>query len=119
MQVQPPEARRKKQAVTVRIAAWSARNRWLVFGLWFACTIGLFVAGQVMGTKFSDATGSTASGLSKIEAFKASDVFNAGGGVAASDTFVVVVSHPTLKVSDPDYKATVTKIAQSLRTITY
>ena len=34
---------------TVRVAAWSARHRWPVFGLWFVATIGLFIVSLLAG----------------------------------------------------------------------
>ncbi len=117
MQVERAERREKKQPATVRVAMWSARHRWLVFGLWFVCAIGLYVIGLGLGTQLDD--GTSINGSSKIEAFKASDVFNAGGGAAASDNLIVVVSHPTLKVNDPDYKTVVSAISAKLRAATY
>ena len=45
-----------RQPWTVRVAGWSARHRWPVFGLWFVLTIGLFVASLAMGgTRTADA----------------------------------------------------------------
>ena len=41
--------RRQRQPWTVRVALWSARHRWPVFGLWFVLTIGIFVASLGMG----------------------------------------------------------------------
>ncbi len=114
-----PDQKSAKLPATVRVAMWSAHHRWLVFGLWFAVCLGLFSINLIAGTRFSDATGNSSSGISKIEAYRAGDVFNAGGGAEASDTFVVVVSHPTLKTSDANFKAVATKISQSLANQTY
>ena len=51
-----------RQPWTVRVAGWSARHRWPVFGLWFVLTIGLFVASLAMGgTRTADAVDEDAS----------------------------------------------------------
>ena len=44
-----PAAPRRREPATVRVAMWSARHRWPVVGLWFAATIGLFIASLSMG----------------------------------------------------------------------
>ena len=41
---------------TVRVAAWSARHSWPVFGLWMVLTIGLFAGSLAAGgTRTADA----------------------------------------------------------------
>ena len=61
----PPDGRngRSGQPWTVRVARWSARHRWPVFGAWFVLTVGLFVVSTSMGgIKALSATGAPGSG---------------------------------------------------------
>ncbi len=103
---------------TVRVAMWSARHRWLVFGLWLVLTIGIFGVSLAMGGPKTDSPNGTG-GLEKTEADKARQVYNAGVTLEASQDMYVVLSHPTIKTSDPAYKATIAKIVENLRGITY
>ncbi|HEX2910491.1 MAG TPA: MMPL family transporter [Chloroflexia bacterium] len=109
---------RKKLAATVRVAMWSARHRWLVVACWFIFSLGLFGISIVIGTRSSDVTGNSAS--ARLEASKADAAFSAGGGSAeSSDTFVVVLSNPSVKATDPAYKALVQQIIKTLQGATY
>ena len=69
-----------RQPWTVRVAAWSARHRWPVFGLWFVLTIGLFVASLAAGgTLSADAVDNDGENQATFELGRAYDVFNAAG----------------------------------------
>ena len=69
-----------RQPWTVRVAAWSARHRWLVFGLWLVLTIGLFVASLAAGgTLSADAVDNDGENQATFESARAYDVFNAAG----------------------------------------
>ena len=69
-----------RQPWTVRVASWSARHRWPVFGLWFVLTIGLFVASLAAGgTLTADAVDNDREDQTTFESARAYDVFNAAG----------------------------------------
>src|SRR4051794_32863515 len=106
-----------KKPATVKVAMWSARHRWLVFGLWFVVIgvlvyVGLFQ----LGTRQKDSNGGP--GQAQTEAQKASAVFKAAGS-ASYDNLLLVMSHPTLKVSDPTYEAAVKDAIGQLKAVTY
>jgi uncharacterized membrane protein YdfJ with MMPL/SSD domain len=102
---------------TVRVAAWSARHRWPVAGLWFLFTIGLFVASLAAGgTRSVEAVSNDQ--RSKSESGEALVIWgdaNSGAVQApASQQFLMVVTNPTLKVDDPSYGATIADIVTRL-----
>src|SRR5829696_1442675 len=69
-----------RQPWTVRVAAWSARHRWLVFALWMVLTIGLFVVSLAAGgTLNADAVDNDGENQTTFESARAYDVFNAAG----------------------------------------
>ncbi len=107
------------QPYTVRIATWSAHHRWLVFGLWFALTIGIFVINIASGGIKTEAP-SNNSGASRLESFKARQIYNSGvaQGEPTQD-FYLVVSNAMVKVSDPAFKATITRIVEKLNGLAY
>ncbi len=74
---------------TVRVAMWSVRRRWLVFGLWFVATIGLFaISLRAGGINTLDANGDPSG--PKLESEVAYDVFGAGTTTPASERLVFV-----------------------------
>ena len=106
-----------KKPATVKVAMWSARHRWLVFGLWFVVIgvlvyVGLFQ----LGTKQKDNNGGP--GQAQTESQKAAAVFKAAGS-ASYDSLLVVMSHPTLKVNDPAYETAVKDVIGQLKAVTY
>jgi uncharacterized membrane protein YdfJ with MMPL/SSD domain len=109
---------KKKQPATVRIATWSAQHRWLVFGLWLVLTVGVFFVSIAMGGTRSESANNPGSSP-KSESSQAKNAYNAGVTQVATQTFYLIVTNPTVKTSDPAYKATVTKITQALTATTY
>jgi uncharacterized membrane protein YdfJ with MMPL/SSD domain len=85
---------------TVRVAAFSAAHRWPVIGLWFAVTIGLFVASIAAGGTASEDAVSDDS-APKYESGRAYDLFNASGTQDAGQRLVLVVGSETGTVDDP------------------
>ncbi|HET7026903.1 MAG TPA: MMPL family transporter [Candidatus Limnocylindrales bacterium] len=74
----------------MRVATFSARHRWVVAGLWFVATIGLFVASLAAGgTNVQGAVGQDQ--RAKFEAAEALDLFNASGRAEPVQTVIVVV----------------------------
>lgn len=109
---------RKKQPLTVRIAAWSARHHWLVFGLWLVLTIGTFAVSLVIGGTRAESANNP--GVSKnSEASKANTVYNVGVNQEAYQNFFVILTNPTVKNSDPAFQAVAAKITQALANATY
>ena len=105
-----------RRAATVRIAMWSARHRWLVFGLWFAIIATLTGIGIFgLGIKNLD---NNDPGTARTESDRANAIMHANGAVD-SDELQMVISSSSLKVSDPAYQAAVQQIASQLRAVTY
>ncbi len=104
---------KKKQPLTVRIAAWSARNHWLVFGLWLVLTIGIFAVSLAMGGTRSEAANNPGTSKSS-ESAQANSVYNAGVKQVDSQNFFVIVTNPSVKTSDPAFLAVAGKITQAL-----
>jgi uncharacterized membrane protein YdfJ with MMPL/SSD domain len=103
---------------TVRIADWSARHRWPVFGLWFVATIGLFVGSLAAGgTNTAEAVSND--DRAKYEAAEAFVVYNAANAGAqqeekASAQFLLVVTNPNGTIDDPAYAAALSDITTRL-----
>lgn len=111
---------RSKLPATVRVARWSARHRWLVFGLWFVFTIGLFVISQALGgIKTVNPADSRPGASAQLESIKGWDTFKANGTTGTEERFIVVISHPTLKVTDPAYHQVVSSIFKRLSSVTF
>jgi uncharacterized membrane protein YdfJ with MMPL/SSD domain len=112
------KGQKNSRPVTVRIAVWSARHKWFVAPGWFIFTIGLFLVGAVgMGTRTEDIANSGS--LSKLEASKGWEVFNADGAPEPTDTVVFLLTHPTLKVTDEAYRNSISRVATDLRNLQY
>ena len=116
MDSQEPMGRIREPA-TVRVAMWSSRHRWPVAGLWFVATIGLFVLSLAGGgIKAEDPNGNP--NESRTESAKAYAVFDGGASRDPSEDVLVVITHPTLKVTDPAYQAFVAKSIADLKALT-
>jgi RND superfamily putative drug exporter len=106
-----------REPATVRVAMWSARHRWPVFAGWFIATIGLFVLSQSMGgIKADDPNGNP--NEAQTESAKAYTVFGAGGENVPTEDVTIVVTHPSLKVTDPAYQAFVAGIVTRFKGLT-
>ena len=102
---------------TVRVALWSARHRWPVFGLWFVLTIGVFVASlNAGGIRTVAATGGV--GGSSTEARQGARAMSSGSAANASETLTVVITNPTARVTDPAFKAAIEDVIQRLTATT-
>jgi uncharacterized membrane protein YdfJ with MMPL/SSD domain len=83
---------------TVRVAAWSARHRWPVFGLWMILTIGLFATSLAIGgTRTADAVDNDREDQTTFESARAYDIFDAAGTPAEEP-----VHRTLIVVGDPD-----------------
>ncbi len=105
------------EPATVRIAMWSSRHRWPVAAGWFVATIGLFILSLSMGgIRADDPNGNP--NQAQTESAKGFAAFNAGGGASSSESVTIVITHPTLKVTDPAFVAFVTQSVQQLKAVT-
>ena len=108
--------RRPGKPWTVRVALWSARHRWPVFGLWFVLTIGIFVVSLGMGgIRAVAATGGLAG--SDTEAARGLQAMNSGAsssGAPAGETLTVVITSTTAKATDPAFKSAIGTIVERL-----
>jgi putative drug exporter of the RND superfamily len=103
-----------REPATVRVAMWSARHRWPVFGLWFVLTIGLFVGSMAMGgIDTGDANADP--NAQNLEASEAYDVFEAGGANDPYEDFYLVIAGGPGAASDPSFQAAVGELVTGLR----
>ena len=99
--------------LTVRIATWSARHRWLVFVLWFAGTIGVLVASVSAGGIRTIDVNEDPNGP-RLESEVAYEVLGAGEPVAPSERMVVVLSGEPGAALDPAFQANVHQLVAEL-----
>jgi RND superfamily putative drug exporter len=117
----PSPSSAKAPPWTARIAGWSARHRWPVFGLWFLVTIGVFVASLLAGgTRSVEAVSNDE--RAKYEAGEAYVIWNeanpaTGQEEPASQQFLLVVSSAERTVDDPTFAADVAAITKRLSEI--
>ena len=106
-----------REPATVRIAMWSSRHRWPVFAGWFIATIGLFVLSQATGgIRTDDPNGNP--NQAQTESAKAYAVFGAGGTNTPTEDVTLVITHPSLKVTDPAYQQYVAGVVNRFKGIT-
>jgi putative drug exporter of the RND superfamily len=98
---------------TVRVAAWSARHRWLVFVLWFAGTLGTLGAGFAAGGIYALDVNEDPNGP-KLESETAYDVLGAGEPVAPSERLVVVIDGGTGAATNPGFQERVHQLVADL-----
>jgi uncharacterized membrane protein YdfJ with MMPL/SSD domain len=117
----PSPASTKRPPWTARVAGWSARHRWPVFGLWFVVTIGLF-AGSLLagGTRAVEAVSNDQ--RAKYEAGEAYVVYGAanasvGQQAPASQQFLMLVSSADRTVDDTGFAADVKAITARLAAV--
>jgi uncharacterized membrane protein YdfJ with MMPL/SSD domain len=114
----PSPASPKRPPWTARVAGWSARHRWPIFGLWFVVTIGLF-AGSLLagGTRAVEAVSNDQ--RAKYEAGEAYVVYGAanasvGQQAPASQQFLMLISSPDRTVDDAGFAADIKGITARL-----
>ena len=96
---------------------WSSRHRWPVAAIWFVGTIGVFVLSLLGGgIRAEDPNGNP--NQSQTKSAKAYDVFGGGASQDPSEDVTLVVTHPTLKVTDPGFQAFVAKTIADLTALT-
>ena len=106
-----------REPATVHVAMWSSRHRWLVSAGWFIGTIGLFVLSQALGgIRTDDPNGDP--NQAQTESSKAYTVFDAGGTNAPSEDVTLVVTHPSLHVTDTAFQAFVAEAVTRFKALT-
>jgi RND superfamily putative drug exporter len=99
--------------LTVRVATWSARHRWLVFVLWFAATIGTLGASVAAGGIRTIDVNEDPNGP-RLESEVAYEVLGAGEPVAPAERMVVVISGSPGAATDPACLASVQQLVAAL-----
>jgi uncharacterized membrane protein YdfJ with MMPL/SSD domain len=99
--------------LTVRIATWSARHRWVVFGLWFVATIGTLVGSVAAGGIRTIDVNEDPNGP-RLESEVAYEVLGAGEPVAPAERMVVVLSGGAGAATDPAFQSNVHQLVAEL-----
>jgi RND superfamily putative drug exporter len=96
---------------------WCSRHRWPVFALWFIGTIGLFLVSLPGGgIKAEDPNGNP--NQAQTESAKAYAAFQSGGTNAPTEDVSIVITHPSLKVTDQAYQAYIARDIAALKALT-
>jgi RND superfamily putative drug exporter len=111
------EIRGSGAPLTVRIATWSARHRWLVFILWFAATIGTLVASIAAGGIRTIDVNEDPNGP-RLESEVAYEVLGAGEPIAPAERMVVVISGEPGAALDPAFQSNVHQLVADLTAAT-
>jgi uncharacterized membrane protein YdfJ with MMPL/SSD domain len=106
-----------REPATVRIAMWSSRHRWPVAAGWFLATLGLFALSLGLGGIRTDNPNGNPN-AAQTESAKAYSVFDAGGSGTPSEDVTIVITHPSLHVTDPAFKAFVAQAVVQLASLT-
>jgi uncharacterized membrane protein YdfJ with MMPL/SSD domain len=106
-----------KKPMTVKIAMFSAKHRWLVLGFWFVAMMGLVAVSTAIPTTpkpFDPLSGFD------FDSSKASKVFTENGQKADPyEDFFLVINHPTLKATEPSFQAMAEQITKDLAGMTH
>ncbi len=112
-----PVKKSEKKPFSVRLSVWSARHRWLVFGLWFLLVFGLVFGSNLIPA--SKTANDPNAGLD-FESSKAYSILKDGGGQAEpAENFYLIITHPTLKPADAAFRTTVEKLIVGLKELNY
>jgi putative drug exporter of the RND superfamily len=112
-----PTPSHARKPATVRVAMWSSRHRWPVFGGWFLVTIGLFVVSLALGgIRADDPNGNPLQ--PQTESSRGYAAFDAGGKGTPSEDVTIVITHPSRHVSDPAFGAFVAGAVKQLTALT-
>jgi uncharacterized membrane protein YdfJ with MMPL/SSD domain len=104
---------RVREPATVRVAMWSSRHRWPVAAAWFLATIGVFVFSQILGGIRTDDPNGSPNDV-QTESAKAYTLFDAGGSGTPSESVTLVVTHPSLHVTDAAFRTFVSEAVRQL-----
>ena len=99
--------------LTVRVATWSARHRWLVVGLWFAATLGTLGASFAAGGIRTIDVDEDPNGP-RLESEVAYEVLGAGEPVAPAERLVIVIDGGAGAALNPVFQDAVHALAADL-----
>jgi RND superfamily putative drug exporter len=103
--------------MTVRIASWSARHRWPVFVLWFAGTIGLFLASLAGGGTQIQPLGD-GSQRTQLESDRAYTLYGGTGApVEQGQQYLLLIENPSATLDDPSFAGAVRTASERLRAV--
>ncbi len=100
--------------ITGRIGGWSNRHRLIVIVAWVILLVLAFFVASAVGTNTEISSGG------RGESGEANDLFEERFGVVqqeSSPTELVIFSHPTLTVDDPEYRDTVLGLMEEVRAL--
>ena len=97
---------------TGRIAAWSARHRWWVITAAVTMLVLAVIASSTFKVKLLDDND-----IVEGESGEALRLLDERFGEGGAPTEQLLFSHPSLDVSDPDYRSTVEELVQELRAL--
>jgi uncharacterized membrane protein YdfJ with MMPL/SSD domain len=105
---------------TVRVAVWSARHRWPVFGAWFLLIFGLMFGAAAMGGQRSQSILDSGKSIGESQTgWRAYDNANAGDSRAVkTEFFYLIVSTPTGKLDTPGNRAAIKTMTERLAALT-
>jgi uncharacterized membrane protein YdfJ with MMPL/SSD domain len=109
-------ARTPGKPMTVRVATWSARHRWLVAIAWFLFTFGLFGLSLAMGGTRTLST--MDDGVPRTESAIADELFAAAGQGAPHEDLYLVARASGLTAADPAFHAAVDDMVARLSAAT-
>jgi uncharacterized membrane protein YdfJ with MMPL/SSD domain len=98
--------------LTVRAAGWSARHRWIVLGLWFACSFGLFAVNAAAGGQRVLSAEDSRASIGESATGQA--VFGAAGSSGARQRFDVVVTGNEGSLDTPSGRSRVASLTAQL-----
>ena len=102
-----------REPATVRAAMWSSRHRWPVAAGWFLATIGVFLLSLALGGIRTDDPNGSPDDV-QTESAKAYAVFNAGGSGSPFESVTIVVTHPSLHITDGAFRTFVGEAVDQL-----
>jgi uncharacterized membrane protein YdfJ with MMPL/SSD domain len=104
---------------TVRVAVWSARRRWLVLGLWFACMFGLMAGNVALGGQRSQSIMDGGKSIGESEAgWNAYNAANASSAKAETAWFYLIVLNPSGAIDTLANRQAVAAMTQRLSELT-
>jgi uncharacterized membrane protein YdfJ with MMPL/SSD domain len=104
---------------TVRVAVWSARHRFMVFGLWFVFIFGLVFGASAMGGQKSQSIMDKGKSIGESQTgWNVLSDANAGTKQVDTEWFYLIVSNPMGKLDTPVNRAAIESMTQRLAALT-
>jgi uncharacterized membrane protein YdfJ with MMPL/SSD domain len=104
---------------TVRVAVWSARHRFIVFGLWFVFIFGLVFGASAMGGQKSQSIMDKGKSIGESQTgWNVLSDANAGTKQVDTEWFYLIVSNPMGKLDTPVNRAAIESMTQRLAALT-